>query len=110
MEGISVNKRGNVTECITQQIPFVFEEPSSQWKKLKYGEQNDLLHLGAFSTSRLLYINTIYLVYQHKARVQMTLASNLSIPHGQAYLQKQGSLPPTTCTINIHCDKKVARK
>ena len=93
MEGISVNKRDDVTECITQQIPFVFEKPSSQWKKLKAVEHNDLLHIGAFSRSRLLYIDTIYLVYQHKTRVQMILASDLSITHGQAYLQKQCSLP-----------------
>ena len=110
MEGISVNKRDDFTECITQHIPFVFEEPSSQWKKLKVGEQNNLLHLGAFSTSRLLYIDTIYLVYQHKTRVQMTLASDFSIPHGQDYLKKQGSLPSTICKINIHCDKKTLQE
>ena len=49
MEGIPVNKREDTTACITQQIPFVFEEPSSQWNKLKVGEQTKFLRLDAFS-------------------------------------------------------------
>ena len=110
MERSSVNKSNDMTECITQRIPFLFEEPSHKWNKLKVGEQNDLLRLGAFSTKRLAYIETIHIVYQHERQIQITLAPDLSIPHGQAYVRNQELLPSNLCKINLHSQQDMLQQ
>jgi hypothetical protein len=66
------------------ETPFVFEEPKPSYYQLDMTERDALLSLGPMAPARLVYIETIHVVFQSYLKTQVTIATRLDLPHYQA--------------------------
>ena len=83
--GTRIPRLGDTTQrhdALVRCCPFVFEILKQSWYKLTRTQQASLLHGGPFFLARMKFIETILIVPQATYKTQLTVAKDLSIPHG----------------------------